>query len=171
MIWSKAIESLSFTGHLARLKMVSVASLLNPLPTSLSKESGAISAELSMGNSLTVSPTSPKVIKNKMSKSAAIFIKGRAKGAINYKPYETQDEKITTEHHKFQLEPTGRISDYPRHIPYSSDKKSFQKRTGRDAFEGDDRLQRPRRTEAYNLQRINTHSVSQGTTPRKTLMP
>lgn len=72
-----------------------------------------------------------------MSKTAAIFTKGRAKGAINYKPHETQDEKIAAEHWKFKLEPKERIGDYPRHIPYSSDKKSFQKKTGRDAFEGD----------------------------------
>jgi hypothetical protein len=28
----------------------------------------------------------------------------------------------------------GNIADFPRHIPYQSDKKSFRERTGRDSF-------------------------------------
>ena len=71
-----------------------------------------------------------------MPKSAAVFVKAEPKGEVNYKPCEIQDEKVAAEHRRFQVEPIGRIGDYPRHIPYSSDKKSFQQRTGRDAFEG-----------------------------------
>ena len=71
-----------------------------------------------------------------MSKSAAVFVKGKPKGTINYKPCEIQDATIAAEHRRFHVEPIGYISDYPRHIPYNSDKKSFQQRTGRDAFEG-----------------------------------
>ena len=71
-----------------------------------------------------------------MSKSDAILVKAEPKGEVNYKPCETQDETIAAEHRKFKVEPMGRISDYPRHIPYSSDKKSFQQKTGRDAIEG-----------------------------------
>ena len=129
-----------FIDHRPHITMVSVASLLNPLPTSVKKDKGSAPAELQTGTSLSVPSATPGLTGNTMSKSAAIFIKGRAKGAINYMPYETQDEELAAEHRKFQMEPIGRIGDYPRHIPYSSDKKSFQKRTGRDALEGDNHV-------------------------------
>ncbi len=63
-------------------------------------------------------------------------MKGETKGKVNYKPCEAQDKIIKAEHEKFEVEPIGRISQYPKHIPYNSEKKSFQQRTGRDAFEG-----------------------------------
>lgn len=71
-----------------------------------------------------------------MSKAAATFVKAKPKGAINFKPYEYQDDIIAAEHERFEVEPIGHITDYPRHIPYNSEKKSFQQKTGRDAFEG-----------------------------------
>lgn len=30
----------------------------------------------------------------------------------------------------------GHIAEYPRHIPYNSEKKTFQEKTGRESFEG-----------------------------------
>jgi len=78
-------------------------------------------------------PLSKKV---KTAKSAAMLVKGKAKGEVKYKPCEIQEGVIAAEHARFEVEPLGNIADYPRHIPYNSEKKSFQQRTGRDAFEG-----------------------------------
>lgn len=148
--------------------MVPVASLLNPLPTPLRKGQPAASP---MPKSVPVSSTSTAFYGNKMSKSAAVFFKGRTMGAINYKPCEIQNEAIAAEHRKFHIESIGCISDDPRHIPYSSDKKSFQKKTGRDAFEGKKiPSYNTMSSEAYDLQRTNTRFVCQGKTRRKTHM-
>ena len=71
-----------------------------------------------------------------MSKDAAIFSKGKTKGEIRYKPCEIQDADIAEQHSKFQVYPMGQIGDYPRAIPYNSDKKAFSEKTGREGFEG-----------------------------------
>ncbi len=71
-----------------------------------------------------------------MTKGAATFIKGKPKGEVNYPPYEIQDITTAAEYHKYEVQPVGRISDYPKRIPYNSDKKTFQRKTGRDGFEG-----------------------------------
>ena len=65
-----------------------------------------------------------------------MFVKAKPKGVVNYKPCERQDDVTRAEHQKFQVEPVGRISEHPRHIPYNSEKRTFQEKTGRDAFEG-----------------------------------
>ncbi|KAL8795610.1 MAG: hypothetical protein Q9195_001848 [Heterodermia aff. obscurata] len=70
-----------------------------------------------------------------MSKDAAIFSKGKTKGEIRYKPCEIQDADIAKQHAKFQVYPMGQIGDYPRAIPYNSDKKAFSEKTGREGFE------------------------------------
>ena len=71
-----------------------------------------------------------------MSKAAATFIKGKPKGEVNYPPYEIQDEATAAEHEKFEVQPIGRIGEYPKRIPYNSEKKTFQQKTGMDGFEG-----------------------------------
>ena len=81
------------------------------------------------------SPTHPHK-KQKMSKDAAIFLKGKVQGEVRYPPCEIQDEKAAAEHRKFCIFPMGQISQYHRHIPYNSEKKSFLEKTGRGAFEG-----------------------------------
>ena len=71
-----------------------------------------------------------------MSKAAATFVKGKPKGEVNYPPYEIQDEATAAEHMKFEVQPIGRIGEYPKRIPYNSEKKTFQQKTGMDGFEG-----------------------------------
>ncbi|KAL9098750.1 MAG: hypothetical protein Q9163_005643 [Psora crenata] len=111
--------------------MVSVASLLNPLPPSFGRLCDSSTPTPSIQ-----SPTPSSSSKRpRMSKPTAIFVKADPKGKINYRPCEIQDDTIRAEHVKFQVEPIGHISEYPRHIPYNSQKKSFQQKTGRDAFE------------------------------------
>ena len=113
--------------------MVPVASLLNPtLSSSTSTEPGPSVCR-------TLSPLSSSLLplkKQKMSKGAATFVRGKPKGAVNYPPFEIQDKTTATELQKYEVNPVGQISDCPKRIPYNSDKKSFQKKTGRDGFEG-----------------------------------
>ena len=111
--------------------MVPVASLLNPTPPSLERFRTPIFEKDPKQSS---PPAAPK--KHKMSKAAATFVKGKPKGVINYPPYEIQDEATAAEHKKFEVQPIGRIKEYPKRIPYNSGKKSFQQKTGMDGFEG-----------------------------------
>ncbi len=74
--------------------------------------------------------------KHKMSKAAATFVKGKPKGEVKYPPYEIQDEITAAEHEKFEVRPIGHIGEYPKRIPYNSEKKSFHQKTGMDGFEG-----------------------------------
>ncbi|MCJ1320362.1 hypothetical protein MMC15_005700 [Xylographa vitiligo] len=70
-----------------------------------------------------------------MSKDAAIFARGKIQGEVRFPPCEAQDEKLAVEHRRFSVYPMGQISEYRRHIPYNSEKKSFLAKTGRGAFE------------------------------------
>ena len=97
-------------------------------------------------------PNAPSPSKRqKLIKDAAVFLRGAIKGNINYPPFECTEDSLCLDpkqrqelahHHEcFQIFPCGRrdeglISDYVRHIPYSSEKKSFLNKTGRDAFDG-----------------------------------
>ena len=71
-----------------------------------------------------------------MSKDAPIFARGKVQGEVRYPPCEIQDERTAVEHRRFCIFPMGEISEYRRHIPYNSEKKSFLEKTGRGAFEG-----------------------------------
>jgi hypothetical protein len=116
--------------------MVPVASLLNPSPPSFERlRDTPDSASSSRQSSPSPSIQLP-LKKQRISKGAAIFIKGQPKGEVNYPPYEIQDITTAAEYRKYEVQPIGRISDYPKRIPYNSDKKTFQQKTGRDGFEG-----------------------------------
>ena len=115
--------------------MVPLASLLNPLPPSFERPRKPVKSaspqRIERSSSTLVSAK-----KQKMSKAAATFVKAEPKGEINYPPYEGKDETIAAAYELFDVKPVGRICDYPKRIPYNSDKKTFQQRTGRDGFEG-----------------------------------
>jgi len=120
--------------------MVSVASLLNPLPATTdlcgyrqlpSPCSSRYATEYGSP------PPLPPFKKQKMTKDAAIFAKGKIKGRIRYPPCEVQDDdELAVQHERFRVYPMGHIADYCRHIPYNSEKKSFLEKTGRESFEG-----------------------------------
>lgn len=115
--------------------MVPLASLLNPVPPSFERPRKR-SKSASPKYTETFSSTLLSVKKQKMSKAAATFVKAEPKGEINYPPYEEQDEKIASAYEQFDVKPVGQICEYPKRIPYNSEKKTFQQRTGRDGFEG-----------------------------------
>jgi hypothetical protein len=82
-------------------------------------------------------PSSKPNSKLKLAKDAPIFRKAPTKGIVRFPPYEAGDDRaLAEEHRKFRIYPMGHIGEFTNHIPYSSDKKDFQLKTGRDAFEG-----------------------------------
>jgi hypothetical protein len=70
-----------------------------------------------------------------MTKDGAVFTRSKAKGEIRYPPCDIRDNELAREHRRFEMYPMGDIEQYPRHIPYNSDKKTFQEKTGRESFE------------------------------------
>lgn len=95
-------------------------------------------------------PTQSPAKRQKLVKDAAVFIRGTATGPVNYPPYECSEsslqipselsQKIAHYHKLYNIYPSAlgdeKISDFARHIPYSSEKKTFLNKTGRDAFDG-----------------------------------
>lgn len=117
-----------------------VKDLLNPAPeenerpeeaTITSRERPALVA------SQTELPSMQKSCKPKLAKDAPIFRKGPIKGEVLFPPHEAGDDKeLADQYERFRIYPRGEIAEYCNHIPYSSDKKTFLTKTGRDAFEG-----------------------------------
>ncbi|KAL4936623.1 hypothetical protein BDV06DRAFT_216529 [Aspergillus oleicola] len=116
--------------------MASIESLLNPLPVLLTSTRPPPTPSPTMSTSLTImSRSSPRQRKQKMAKDAPIFQRGKPRGEVRYPPCEARDDELASLHRDFRIHPFGNIADFPRHIPYNSDKKSFQERTGRESFE------------------------------------
>jgi hypothetical protein len=63
--------------------------------------------------------------------------KSKAKGIVNFYPFESLDEGSLREVRKFRVSPFGTIRSNCRHIPYNSGKKDFFEKTGRESFEGE----------------------------------
>lgn len=69
-------------------------------------------------------------------KDAPKYEEGEPIGTVLYPPYEAVDEDLRKEYERFSISPRDHIADYPRNIPYSSEKKKFHVKTGRDCFNG-----------------------------------
>lgn len=99
-----------------------------------------------MGNGVTRERSSSDSVSNvplkkqklKEAKDAPKFEKGNPKGEVLFPPYETdgKDGELERQLRRFDIYPRAGIDAYPRHIPYTSDKKSFLARTGKVGFEG-----------------------------------
>ncbi|KAJ4410005.1 hypothetical protein N0V82_009339 [Gnomoniopsis sp. IMI 355080] len=70
-----------------------------------------------------------------MVKDSGGFVKSKAKGTVNFPPFESLDEHCLREIRRYQIYPWGKIQEYCRHIPYNSGKKDFYDKTGRESFE------------------------------------
>jgi len=81
-------------------------------------------------------PTAHARKKQKVSKDAAVFTLGTIRGDCRYPPDEFRDEVLEAHHQQYEIFPMGDVANYPRHIPYNSEKKTFLDRTGRECFEG-----------------------------------
>lgn len=134
--------------------MASIESLLNPLPdrtgpkhhheddaniSYFHRSSISSLPDHQMSNTFNQSQSqTPPTKKPRVAKDAPIFIPGSVRGEVRYPPCVDQVEPtLTEEHAKFSIyPPVEEIADYPRHIPYSSEKKSLMEKTGRESFEG-----------------------------------
>lgn len=118
--------------------MVSVASLLNPVAPLSGDCFQLLSPATTTYTSRFSSPALHHTKKMKISKDAAIFAKGKIKGETRYPPCEIRSNELLAQYRKFQMFPDNpqHIVEYPRHIPYNSEKKSFLEKTGRESFEG-----------------------------------
>ncbi len=115
--------------------MAAIHSLLNPMPELETRTFQLPSPSPSTHNAELTSPTYPRK-KQKLCKDAAVFVKGSIHGECRYPAYEEQNEIFAARHHEHHVHPLGRIMEYPRHVPYNSEKKSFLEKTQRDGFEG-----------------------------------
>ena len=123
------------SGPLLPANMITVASLLNPLPPPKACSSFT-SSKFSTSDLYSRSMLGARR-RVKMSKPTSLLIKASPTGIIRYPPCEVQDDVIRAAHQDFQVQSICKIKEFPRHIPYNSDKKTFQEKTGRDAFEGE----------------------------------
>lgn len=117
--------------------MASIASLLNPepgQPEAFQQLPSPCSSRSTRGEYST-SPARQK--KQKVSKDAAVFTRGKIRGELRYPPCEFQDKELARAHNELQIHPMGHIQEFPRHIPYNSEKKSFLEKTSRESFEGE----------------------------------
>lgn len=74
--------------------------------------------------------------RGKIVDDASMLAKSKARGPVNYPPFEDLDEKSLAEVVKFQVTPFGQIHRSFEHIPYSSSKKDLFEKTGRESIEG-----------------------------------
>ncbi|KAL4892776.1 hypothetical protein BDV59DRAFT_202516 [Aspergillus ambiguus] len=107
--------------------MASIESLLNPVPNQA--QYSPPSPLLTTLSNTVVTSRSPRQKRQKVPKDAAVFAKGTPRGQVRYPPCEERDDELAKRHREFQIYPMGNIAEYPRHIPYNSDKKTFQEKT------------------------------------------
>ncbi|KAK4130572.1 hypothetical protein BT67DRAFT_217408 [Trichocladium antarcticum] len=119
--------------------MVSVASLLNPepprAPLPTSRPIAAVRAPQTLSFHHETTPARPSVETLRMAKNANPPAGCKAKGVVNFPPFETLDDAALREIRRFQVHPFGSIQDTCRRIPYNSGKKDFYSKTGREFFE------------------------------------
>ena len=82
------------------------------------------------------SPTPSPRKKQKICKDQPVFTRGPVRGRVRYTPCEYDNPTLSAYHQQFDMFPMEELGAYPRHIPYNSEKKLFQNKTGRDFFEG-----------------------------------
>lgn len=130
--------------------MMSIESLLNPCQSPLDqtecKRLGPTSSNLysSQSSSPLLSSCeqqSPSLSTDEkenppLHKDVTRFAISRTKGEIRYEPCEARDEEVAAQHRLFQIYPLCGIVKYCKTIPYSSEKKGFLEKTGREGFEG-----------------------------------
>ena len=119
--------------------MASIASLLNPQTEEVERYDQLLSPCSTTFARGYHSPP-PRQKKQKVSKDAAVFTRGKIRGELRYPPCEYQSRELAQAHRQFEIHPMGHITEFPRHIPYNSEKKSFLEKTGRESFEGEMKL-------------------------------
>lgn len=139
------------SGNISASSMLKIESLLNH-PTSVETRYDRIAGPSNSFSPRMQTPDSFGLFKRpKLVKDAPVFVKGETKGQVHYPPFESledaisltpwQRDELIRQHHHFKIYPSGGqkdglISDCPRHIPYSSDKKDFMGKSGFEGFDG-----------------------------------
>ena len=108
--------------------MANLKDMLNPTSGNQSQQTPLSSPNMS-------DLASPRK-KAKLTKDAAVFVEGQVRGECRFPPDEFQDEELEAHHQQFEVKPIGQIADFPRRIPYASEKKDFCGKTGREGFDG-----------------------------------
>lgn len=117
--------------------MAAIQTLLNPLPEVTTDSGSEFERPSKARYNVHEHGSSVQARKKqKIVKDAAVFTRGPIRGECRYPPHEFQDELLSAQHQQFEVYPMGEIADYPRHIPYNSEKKAFLEKTGRDSLEG-----------------------------------
>lgn len=130
--------------------MMSIESILNPYQSPLDQteckglsttcsnlySSQSLSPLLSSDEQQSPSLSTYEKENTPLHKDMTRFAISRTKGEIRYEPCEAQDEEIAAQHRIFQIYPMCGIVKYCKTIPYSSEKKGFLEKTGREGFEG-----------------------------------
>lgn len=123
--------------------MASIESLLNPVPSEPARRRQEWQEKLHQQQQQQQRPNTfpPDISERRPSrtpKDAPVFNPGKVRGELRYAPFEERDEFLDEQHVLFEIHPAiGHIADFPRHIPYSSEKKGFLEKTGRESFEGE----------------------------------
>ena len=131
----------------SKLTMAAIKALLNPT-TSFSHDREQAKQKqpprlLSPINSSFLKDTSPSPSphkKPKICKDQPVFTRGPVRGQVRYPPHQYKDQTLSAYHQQFDMFPMEDLEAYPRHIPYNSEKRLFQDKTGRDFFEGKQHL-------------------------------
>ncbi|KAK3353615.1 hypothetical protein B0T25DRAFT_217899 [Lasiosphaeria hispida] len=119
--------------------MLSLASLLNPdpsrapLPTSRPALCSPVPQAISLADESV--QTAQDISRSNMDKESKGLGKSRARGVVNFYPFEDLDEASLQHIRQFRVQPFGTIRDSSRRIPYNSGKKDFYQKTGRESFE------------------------------------
>ncbi|KAJ5707388.1 hypothetical protein N7488_007189 [Penicillium malachiteum] len=115
--------------------MAAIRDLLNPLPEENSQPQVPERRRRVIVPAL---QTSPKRLgkSGAMAKDGPLFREGGTRGEVRYPPNEDRTPELARIHREWRIFPAKNIGHYPRNIPYQSDKKTFQDKTGRGYFNG-----------------------------------
>ncbi|KAJ5621374.1 hypothetical protein N7528_006157 [Penicillium herquei] len=113
--------------------MAAIRDLLNPLPEENPHPQVPERRRRVIVPALQTSPKRPGK-SGAMPKDAPLFREGGTRGEVRYPPNEDRTPELARIHREWRIFPAENIGHYPRNIPYQSDKKSFQDKTGRDYF-------------------------------------
>ncbi|KAL7958802.1 hypothetical protein V8C34DRAFT_137593 [Trichoderma compactum] len=124
-------------------KMLPLHSILNPAlpgPSGPSfRQSDPViaipSTPLPLGASRVTTDGPMPTQKAKTQGSADNMPKPKLQGPVNFAPFENVDQASYREVQRFQVSPFGQIRQSCDHIPYSSSKKDFFEKTGRESIE------------------------------------
>jgi len=146
----------------ANVNMLKINNILNPVAADDDASRAATPADTAAYTATPTSATTPtpcpdtpltpaSTKQQKNGKDNGVVPSARPKSPVNYRAHELSSythyydsefrNELAAQHKAFRICTAGNgghglIGDFPKHVPYSSEKKGFYSKTGRDAFEG-----------------------------------